>query len=487
LSRLILTFAAAAVLAAAATLARPQVRPSRATPAADVSAAPRQPAQQASAAQAPERWSAPDNLSDCPATPGARVVFPSDRPTRSTGPGAIVWADSPACPGGEGARIAAIGAGDRPGAATALKTANGHAIMLRGPLVADGAPHGQIAVAGTAAGAPHAPPAGGLLIQGAAGGPFSALSPVGGTAAPRVLTTAYLGDLALASPPAGEPLADGLNVHVERFFSNRFARNVSVRSAGHGPVEALTLAMDFRGEALVVWVQRGAIYARLVPNRGAPRPIQRLASVAPHVHPSALLSDDRHGIVAWAAENAGVTSVYIDRSRLGVRFGEPQLLERFSDPDGLGSPAASPSLVRLSAESVLLAWAGAAEGHWVVRAAPVDLEGVLTLATIGAPGADALLAGLAPGPDDDALLLWSEPVPSEGGAPDMARQALFAARGTEADSGRLVFDEPETISPPGPVLDPTVAVDPDDDAALAVWQGEAGAIEYSVRSPGAAP
>ena len=398
-----------------------------------------------------------------------------------------MWADSPACPGGEGARIAAIGAGDRPSAATVVKTANGREIVLRGPLVAAGAPHGQIAIAGGAAGAQRGPTASGLLIQGAAGGPFAALSPLDGTAAPRALTTAYLGDLALASPPAGRRGGEGLNVHVERFFSDRFVRNVSARSAGHGPVEALTLAMDFRSEALVVWVQRGALYARLVPNRGAPRPIQRLASVAPRVHLSALLSDDRHGIIAWAQENAGVTSVYIDRSRLGVRFGAPQLLERFSDPDGLGSPAASPSLVRLSAESVLLAWAGAEEGHWVVRAGPVDLEGVLTPSTIAAPGADALLAGLAPGPDNDALLLWSEPAPSEGGAPDMARQALLAARATEAGSGRAVFDEPETISPPGPVVDPTVAVDPDDDAALAVWQGEAGAIEYSVRSPGAAP
>jgi hypothetical protein len=492
LSRLILTLVAAAGAAVATTLARPQAHPQRATPAADVSAAPRRPApqrpaQQAAASQAPERWSAPANLSDCPATPGARVVFPSDKPTQSTGPGAIAWADSPACPGGEGARTAAIGAGDRPGAATAPKTANGHAIVLRGPLVAAGAPHGQIAIAGAAAGGPHATPASGVLIQGAADGPFSALATLGGTLAPRALATAYLGDLALASPPAGAQGGDALNVHVERFFSDRFVRNVSVRSAGHGPVEALTLAMDFRSEALAVWVQRGAIYARLVPNEGAPRPIQRLASVAPHVHLSALLSDDRRGIVAWAEENAGVTSVYIDRSGVGVRFAEPQLLERFSDPDGLDSPTASPSLVRLSSESVLLAWAGAAEGHWVVRAAPVDLKGVLTLATIAAPGADALLAGMAPGPDEDALLLWTEPAPSESGAPDLARQALLAARGIEAGSGRVAFDEPETISAPGPVVDPTVAMDPDDDAALAVWQGEAGAIEYSVRSPSAAP
>jgi hypothetical protein len=487
LSRLIVTLVAAAALAAATTLAQPHARATRATPAADVSSAPQGLPQPGSTPQPPERWSAPASLSGCPAAPAARVVFPSDKPTRATGPGAIVWADSPACPGGEGARIAVVGGGDRPGPAGVPKTEKGRTIVLRGPLVAAGAPHGRILIGGASAGAPDAAPTGGVLIQGAAGGPFSALGTPGGAMAPMALTSAYLGDVALASPPAATRTRDGLDVHVERFFSGRFVRNISVRAAGHGPVEALTLAMDFRSETLVVWIQHATIYARLVPNSGAARPIQRLASAGAHVHLSALLSDDRRGIVAWSEENAGVTSVYVDRSGLGVRFGEPRLLERFSDPDGLDSPAASPTLVRLSSESVLLAWAGAAEGHWVVRAAPVDLEGVLTLATIAAPGTDALLAAMAAGPDDDALLLWTEPAPNENGAPDMTRQALFAVRGTEAGTSRAVFDQAEPLAAPGPVVDPTVAMDPDDDAAIAVWQGEAGAIEYSVRSPSIAP
>jgi hypothetical protein len=501
LLRLIATLLAAVSLVAAAALARPRGHLARAAPAADLSAAmqqatsqqgatqqaasqqatsqpsnPAPPAPQPSASPLPERWSAPADLSGCPAGAGARVVFPSDRPTHATGPGAIVWEDSPACPGGEGARIAAIGAGDRPGAALVPRTAAGRAVVPRGALVAGGAPHGQIVIAG----------ADGLLIQGAAGGPFSPLLAPGGTAAPMALSTAYLGDVALASPPAAPSGKDDVDVHVERFFTHRFVRNVTVRSAGDGALQALTLAMDFRSEALVVWAQRGTIYARLVPNRGAARPIQQLAHVGAHVRIAALLSDDGHGIVAWAEQSGGETSVYIDRSELGVRFVKPELLERFSDPDGLSSPAGSPSLVRLSSESVMLAWAGSAEGHWVVRAAPVDLDGVLTLATIAAPGADALLAGMAPGPDDDALLLWTEPVPSANGVPDMARQALFAARGTEAGTS-AIFDEPEPVAAPGAVSQPTVAIDPDDDTAIAVWQGEAGTIEYSVRGASADP
>jgi hypothetical protein len=94
---------------------------------------------------------------------------------------------------------------------------------------------------------------------------------------------------------------------------------------------------------------------------------------------------------------------------------------------------------------------------------------------------------MTPGPDDDAVLLWTEPLPTVSGAPDLERQAIFAARSTEASGGRVIFDAPEPVAAPGEVSDPTVAIDPDDDAAVAVWQGEAGAIEYSVRSPSRAP
>lgn len=451
-------------------------------------------------------WSAPAALSVCPAQGPARVVFPSDSPTRGTGPGAIVWSAAPGCPGGEGARVAAIGAGDVPGASVVPRTAAGRPIAPRGTLVASGAPHGQLVIAGSAPGAPTD----GLLIQGAAGGLFRALAPSDGTSAPMALATGYLGDVALASPPAPAPTATSdsppasspastpagagasgpiseIDIHVERFFAHGFVRNVAIASAGASAVQALTVAMDYRSEALAVWAQDGAIYARLVPQRGEPGPLQRLAPAGPHPRIAAVLSDDRRAIVAWAEQRDGETAVYLDRSAVGVRFGAPQLLERFRDPDGLPSPAASPSLVRLSSESVVLAWAGSAAGRWGVRTAPVDLSGLGAVSTIAAPDGDALLADLAAGPADDALVLWSEPQPTAAGPPDMQRQALFAAQGFDASSQRTTFGEPEQLAPPAPVSDASVAFDPDSDRAVAVWQGEAGTIEYSIRTAGKSP
>jgi hypothetical protein len=451
-------------------------------------------------------WSAPAVVSVCPAQGPARVVFPSEGPSRATGPGAIVWSAASGCPGGEGARVAAIGAGDVLGASAVPRTAAGRPIAPRGPLVASGAPHGQLVIAGSAPGAP----ANGLLIQGAAGGSFRALAPSEGASAPLALATAYLGDVALASPPASAsaPTSDSalapapastpagagtsgpkseIDVHVERFFAHGFVRNVATATAGAGAVQALTLAMDYRSEALAVWAQGGSIYTRLVPQKGAPGPLQRLASSGVHPRIAAVLSDDRHAIVAWTQQRSGETAVYLDRSAIGVRFGAPTLLERFRDPDGLPSPAASPSLVRLSSESVVLAWAGSAAGHWVVRTAPVDLDGLGAVSTIAAPGTDALLDDLAAGPTDDTLVLWSEVEPTAAGPPDMQRQALFAAHGFDAYPQRTAFGEPELLAPPAPVSDASVAFDPDSDRAVAVWQGEAGALEYSIRTAGKRP
>jgi hypothetical protein len=452
-------------------------------------------------------WSAPAVLSACPAAFAAHVVFPSDSPTHATGPGAIVWGDSAHCPDGEGARVAVIAANDAPGPPSLPRTAAGQPLVPHGALLASGAPHGQIVIAGAAAPVAATTTAGltatvapgtrttpaalanALLIQGAAAGPFTTLDPSeGASSTPIALTSGYLGDVALVAPPAGRPDGGRVNVHVERFYEHTFTRNVTARAAAGGPVQGLTLAMDYRSETLAVWAQRGAIYARLVTQSGAAHQLQRLAAAGSDPVISALLSDDHRAIVAWSEQRGDETAVYLDRSAPGARFAAaPQLLERFPDPDSVPAPAASPSLVRLSSESVMLAWAGAVDGHWVVRIAPIELNGLGDTDTLAATGTDALLAGLAAGPYDNALALWTEPLPTAAGPPDMQRQEIFAATGIDSYPRKAVFAGAELLAPPAPVSGATVAFDPADGRAIAVWQGEAGATEYSIRASAAGP
>jgi hypothetical protein len=448
----------------------------------------------AASAEGTSAWSAPAVLSSCPGTGTPHVVFPSDSPTHGTGPGAIVWSASSRCPGGAGVRVAVISPEDIPGQGSRPRSSTGQQLALRGPLSASSGPFGRIVIAAASDGMRNTPASGLLLSEGQAGGPFTRPIAPGGPASSFAFTTAYLGDVALASPGDAHSRLT-VQLRVQRHYANRFAAPVQVSGGAGSSVDALTVALDYRSDALAVWARQGSVYARDLPASGAPGPMQRLgASALTGTRISAVISDDDRAIVAWTDWHAGESSVYVSLSQTGVRFGAPTLLERFADPHDLTAYADSPRIVRLSSESVLMAWTGAQAGHLVIRAAAIDLDGVQSPSTISPVGSNALLAALAPGPRDEALVLWSEPQQTPAGL-DLRQQAIFAARGFDDYPGKTTFTTGEEVAPPGPNSEATVALDPDSDRAIAVWRTGvgvgarggvgAGAIAYAVRSPGA--
>jgi hypothetical protein len=444
----------------------------------------------AQAAPGPEKWSQPATLGNCPGAGAPYVVFPYERPTHATGPGAIVWSTSFPCPEGIGAQVATISPEDLPGQPARPRTSAGRTIALRGPLAAAPGPYGRIVIAGASA-------AGGLqLTEGQAGGPFTVPLALGGPASTFAFTTAYLGDVALVSPIGPHPHTSaqeegsesgggaGIQLRVQRYFASHFAAPTQASSGGGTSIDALTVALDFRTDRLVVWSQRGSVYARSLPVKGAPQPAQRLGPAPPAgARIAAVASDDDRAIVAWTYRHAGQTSVYVSRSRTGMRFGAPQLLERFTDPPGLPAYVDSPWIVRLASESVMMAWTGAVDGHWAIRTAAIDLNGVRPADTISPIGTDALLAGFAPGPDDEVLALWTEPQPTPAGL-DLDSQAIFAARGFDSYPGQTAFAAGEQVAPPGPNSEATVAFDPNSDRAVAAWRTGAGLLDYAVRDSG---
>jgi len=334
--------------------------------------------------------------------------------------------------------------------------------------------------------------AGDAPAAGAAAGPFSPLGALAGTVASSSLFTAYLGDVGLATPIAGGLDNDGLELRIERYYAHALSPTITVAGQG-GAIESPTVSLDFRTDAILVWRQAGALWARDLPASGRAQPTQRLAAAARAPRVSALISDNNRAMVAWADQEGGQTSIYFDYSASGVRFGKPQLLERFANPSGVPYPQTSPRLVRLSSESVMLAWTGAQDGRWVVRTAAVDLHGLRKASTISDPAANALLSDLQPGPDGEAIALWGEPQIGAGGKLDFGTQALVAARGIDARPGVTIFGGPEQVAPPGPAgvptlvaeqkSDATLAFDPSSDRALALWRGTGERIYYSIRTP----
>ncbi len=466
--------------------------------------------------QATGPWSQPTALALCSAPGAPAVVFPTDEPRHPTGPGAIVWGAGSSCAGGAGARVSVIvPGGDAPGPATPVGDAGARAPALSPPILAQAAPHGRLLLAGATGIS-----SGGRLAlsEGPAGGPFTTPWVTGGPSTPLALTGAYLGDVALVSSGGSDAGSGGgrrLQLRMHRYYARAFSPPVSV--TGANGVESVAAAMDYRSDALVLWERDRTIYARDMPGSGrSSRAVAFVAHADPGAHIAALLSDDNRATIAWSETRLGVTSIYAELSSTGPRFGAPRLLERFSDPGGSPPPrdAGSPRLIRLSSESVMLAWSGASSGRWVVHTAAIDETGVRTIATISQPGREALLDDLAPGPDGEAYALWSEPRAPGGGAAggnenaagggesaagggaagadtsggklEYGSQALYAARGIDAYPGRTIFGAPQLVAAAGSegVLgaDSAVGVDPDSDRAIVAWRTSGGAIDYALHA-----
>lgn len=380
-----------------------------------------------------------------------------------------MWAAGPSCAGGAGARLAALPADDLPLAPHPPRDGAGAPLAPLGPLAVAAGPHGQVVIAGADPGSPTQA----LAIQGRATGGFRVLGRFAGAVEPASLNTAWLGDVALAGVSTLSPT--GVFVRIERFFADALgpAEATAAKTAG---ISSLTVAMDFRSDAVTGWAQGGEVHVRYLPAKGTRHAAAALGPVGADPHIAMLISDDYRSIVMWSGRQGEVTSVYMDYSAPGLSFGPPRLLERFRDPPG-PAPSASPLLIRLSDESVMAAWAGASEGRWVVRTAPIDQHGLRAVSTIAAGDGDALLSALAAGPRDEAMLLLREPAPGGG-------QTLLSARGVDEAPGRTLFSTPQPIAT-GTIEAPAVALDPDSDRAVAAWRGQGGAILYSLGSPAA--
>lgn len=352
--------------------------------------------------------------------------------------------------------------------------------MLAPPLESAATTQGQIVIVGSSQNRPRRGSSA-TLIEGPANGEFAAPEPLPGHSAPIGLATAYRGDVAIASeqPDSGS----GVQLRMQAWSARRFAPASSLN--GHsGPRKALAVALDYRTDALAVWWQDGWLWARERRVNGALGPLQRFARTGPDVQLSTLISDDNRAIVAWVDPSGDRANLYLDISAPSMRLGPGTLVERLRwRPGARLLSEGSVRLVRLSTESVLMAWTGTDAGHFVVRAAGIDLQGLRTTSTISSAGEDAQLEALATGPRGDALALWSGHPQSPAGRTD-GRRTLMSSRGVPSSRGLPRFDVPEQVAPAGSYGYASAAIDPDSDRAVAGWRAANGTIFWATRSVG---
>jgi hypothetical protein len=416
-------------------------------------------------------WSAPATLARCGLAGGPRVAFPSESPATPTGDGAIVWAAKPmSCPprSPRSARwaisVASLGSTDQARLVGDQWLEGGS----RTALAAVGASFGRIAIA-AANTAPAPADHGAALLQGRAVDPSRWPSISFGSDPAPALARAYLGDIAIASVAPGP----AIEVRVERSFQSDLGSPRSV-PIGAGRITALTATMDYRADVLLAWQQNGAVYARMLRASGRDDPTQRIGPSGPRPQIQAVVSDNDHGMIVWSStdiprHSTARTQIYLDLSAAGVRFGQPQQLASFPDPQHVGRRPGSLVLERLSTENVMLAWTVAEHGHYVVRAAPAVFAVSRATTRLSDPRSQAILSDLAPGPAGEAIALWSTAPLNAGGTLDMRRAQLWAARTAIRPPAHVVLRRPVMVAAAGPNVAATVAVDPANDRAIAAW------------------
>ncbi|MGD0980287.1 MAG: hypothetical protein ABR946_02275 [Solirubrobacteraceae bacterium] len=443
----------------------------------------------ASAGASPDSWSAPATLPTCGAASRPKVVFPFSAPDRLVGSGAIVWLGTASC--GAAAttiEIANVDGADRPQAPRALLAGAVAGARLVAPLYAVGTATGEIiAVAGSAEasvlGSPEA-----VAADGFATGVVERLRLLGGPDTPLATMDGFIGDADLATLASAAGGGYEIVVRAQRHYAEALHGRRILRVGDARPT-ALAIGMDFRADRLVVWAQGGEVWAQDITNDGRTRARQLLgpSGYAPQI--AALLSDDDRAFVIWTDEPppgaGGATQVLLAHSAVGPTFHGARTLASFTEPAGVRLTAGSVAAERLSDEGVALLWPAMANGNYVVDAAGVTQTGVRPPSILAEPGQDVRLAAVATGPENEFVVVVAL-APRTASGFEQSHQELLATRSNVVrGTTGLGFGPLAVIAPSGPNIDPSVAIDPDTDAALAAWQTTiAGTpkVEYAVGS-----
>jgi hypothetical protein len=263
---------------------------------------------------------------------------------------------------------------------------------------------------------------------------------------------------------------------------------------GRGPTISGAVAVDARGDVLVVWerplsgvIGTRGIYARVRTSHGELSKTRRLGTAVPFVSISAALDDSRRAVVAWLGQRVSEgdvgspATIKFAAAQPGQPFGPEHTVE-VVDVTGTGRYATAPGVrAAIGADGrALLTWTGYEDGRFVVRAAPLS-DGVLGEAQIVSdPSTDSVLAALSTGPRGEAVVLARQGI--RGNDPTSASVTLTAAARA---AGQATFGPLEIVhASSSDIEEPGVAFDPIHDSAVAVWSdfGARGLLA-SARAP----
>jgi hypothetical protein len=250
-------------------------------------------------------------------------------------------------------------------------------------------------------------------------------------------------------------------------------------------VTAYDLATDAHGDVLITWQRNGSVYARWRRASGSLTATQRLGASEPQpLLTTATSSSGLLGVVLWQSQAVNysnpntATSGSTVRAALaasGGHFGPAHILDGSPDraPVLAGCDATADTNPPLSASidahgDGLLAWTGRVDGHFAVRYGALSASTPAQAQTLALPATDLCLGGAAtPAGVGSTILAYvpgSQPTPEP-----VIAETQTTPEGPFAAPQMLGTDE-------GPA---ELALDPANDALVAIWQQTLGALGYS--------
>jgi hypothetical protein len=403
---------------------------------------------------------APTSAWSAPAVAGTGAAGEPLAVFSSAGVGTIAWTA-----GAGGSRVLTLA----PDGARAAASGPPRAVPLGSVAGATADTRGRVALAGAlgpgTAGAT-------ALLEADPAGSFGAPRALNRGGGPVALTNYLSGEVAMA---AGSPLGriGRILLRLQPPHRDRLGAPVEL-SALTGPVTAISVGLDYRGDAIVAWQQQGRIWARVRHLSGTLGPREVVGASAPAPLLDAVVSDDQRGMVAWTDETpagSGETAAtHLSISGLGVHFGRAALVQSWAERAGVRLAAGAMRLRRLANGRVMLGWTGRQGGRAVVQVAPVSLSGLRPAAVVSEAGTAAQLRDLVPGPDGEVLAVMT----SDG--------ELETAVGVDQGvAGQAVFSPVEPVAAVPAATTATATFDPLDDRPVVVWRS-GGDVRFSLRA-----
>jgi hypothetical protein len=241
------------------------------------------------------------------------------------------------------------------------------------------------------------------------------------------------------------------------------------------------------GTIAIAYERNHSIYTRRLSPSGTLSAAQRLGTGIQSEISIASAGGQRLDVAwAWQAVDegdagTGFTAQVACSTSIGHFTGRSRILASIP-VTGEGAYVAAPGLVlgQAAAGPITLAWTGFTGGRFVVQTSPLTTGCAIAPQTIGLPGADAVLGGLAVAPSGRATVVLAAGVYGSDPAGPTRTESAHGLLAAQRAAGTTYFGTPVQVSAADDSeVEPVVAIDQTTGLSAIAWRNVQSSIQYA--------